>query len=282
MTAATVAAAELSENLRLDPALAAIASLGSGSKGNGTLVQIGGQRLLVDCGFGLRATQNRLQRLGLRPGDLSAILVSHEHSDHVQGVAALAHRFDIPVYASHGTLKAQQGKLYGHAFISDQPFQVAGVEVVPVTVPHDAREPTQFVFTADGTRVGVLSDLGHVTPHVTREFQGLDALLLEANHDRDLLAVGRYPASVKRRVGGNLGHLANEQAAALLADIAHPGLNVLIGHISAQNNRMDLLQALFEPLRAQLASLGYATQEEGHNWTLASSDALGPFALAQQ
>ena len=249
----------------------AIASLGSGSKGNGTLVQLAGELLLVDCGFGLRAVTQRLARLSLRPADLSAILVSHEHSDHMQGVAALAHRFNLPVYASHGTLRATAGKLFGRAFTSDEPFAINAVEVMPVTVPHDAREPTQFVFSANGVRVGVLSDLGHVTAHVCRHYQGLDALLLEANHDRDMLAAGRYPPSVKRRVGGDLGHLANEQALALLQQIAHPGLRVLLGHISGENNCMKRLAELFEPMRDELAALGYATQTEGHEWSAIDS-----------
>ncbi|MEM1229685.1 MAG: MBL fold metallo-hydrolase [Pseudomonadota bacterium] len=250
-----------------DRTVPAMASLGSGSKGNGTLVQLGGELLLVDCGFGLRAVTNRLARLALRPADLTAILVSHEHSDHMQGVAALAHRYNIPVYASHGTLRACAGKLFGRAFTSDEPFFINAVEVTPVTVPHDAREPTQFTFSADGVRMGVLSDLGHVTAHVSRAYRDLDVLLLEANHDRDMLASGRYPPSVKRRVGGDLGHLANEQALALLEQIAHPGLQEQLGNISGENNHMERLQQLFEPLRPRLAALGYATQGEGHGWT---------------
>ncbi len=265
-----------------DRARPAIASLGSGSKGNGTLVQLGGELLLVDCGFGLRAVTQRLARLSLRPADLSAILVSHEHSDHMQGVAALAHRFNIPVYASHGTLRATAGKLFGRAFTSDEPFAINAVEVMPVTVPHDAREPTQFVFRADGVSVGVLSDLGHVTAHVCRHYQGLDALLLEANHDRDMLAAGRYPPSVKRRVGGDLGHLANEQALALLQQIAHPGLRVLLGHISGENNCMNRLAELFEPMRGELADLGYATQAEGHDWRAIDAEAAAaPIVVAE-
>ena len=259
---------------RLDPAQPALASLGSGSKGNGTVVQLGGERLLVDCGFGLKATTQRLARLGLRPGDLSAILVSHEHSDHVHGVTMLAQKYDLPVYASHGTLRATRGKLYGTAFNSDQPFYINEVEVLPVTVPHDAREPTQFVFRADGLAIGVLSDLGHVTPHVVRHYQNLQGLLLEANHDRELLSRGRYPGSVKRRVGGDLGHLANEQALAMLTEVAHPGLNVVLGHISAENNDMSLLRDLFEPLRKDLFGLGYASQADGHGWTTVAPQSM--------
>lgn len=243
-----------------------LASLGSGSRGNGTLVRMGDSLILVDCGFGLRATTTRLARLGLRPGDLSAILVTHEHSDHVAGVAALAQRYGIPVWCSHGTLRAVRGELGARCFLSDQPFFIGDVEVRPVTVPHDAREPTQFVFAGAGRRLGVLSDLGCVTPHVVNQFQGCDALLLEANHDRDLLQRGRYPPSVKRRVASEQGHLSNGQTLDLLQQIEHAGLHLVLGHISLENNDMDLLQRLFEPFRPRLAALGYAAQDAGHGW----------------
>ena len=147
-----------------------IASLGSGSRGNGTLVAIGDAVFLVDCGFNLKQTEQRLARLQLSPGDLTAILVSHEHSDHIAGVTALAHRYQIPVYASFGTLKNGPQGFTCQAFDGDMPFELAGVTVNPVVVPHDAREPTQFVFEQDGKRIGVLSDLGFVTKHVVDQF----------------------------------------------------------------------------------------------------------------
>ncbi|MEM6708677.1 MAG: MBL fold metallo-hydrolase [Pseudomonadota bacterium] len=251
------------------PALG-FASLGSGSRGNGTLVRIGGELILVDCGFSVRVTVARLARFGLRPGDLSAILVTHEHADHIGGVAGLAQRYRIPVWCSHGTRRAVAGELSARCFLSDQPFSIGQVRVDPVAVPHDAREPTQFVFRyeAEGRaeQVGVLSDLGCITPHVTDRFSGCDGLMLEANHDPALLRAGRYPPSVKRRVASDLGHLSNEQSLGLLARIAHPKLHVVLGHISQQNNDMDLLKALFEPLRPQLGALGYAAQETGHRW----------------
>ncbi|MEM1432661.1 MAG: MBL fold metallo-hydrolase [Pseudomonadota bacterium] len=249
-----------------------LASLGSGSRGNGTLVRLGDELLLVDCGFNLKGTQQRLARLGLRPGDLTAILVTHEHADHIGGVAALAQRFGIPVWCSHGTQRAARGELPARSFLSDQPFTIGDVRVHPVTVPHDAREPTQFVFERDGYRLGVLSDLGCVTPHVIEQFQALDALLLEANHDRRLLMNGRYPASVKRRVASDQGHLSNEQSEALLKQLEHPRLKLVLGHISLENNDIDLLRRLFEPFRPRLAGLGYAAQDDGHDWIVVDTD----------
>jgi phosphoribosyl 1,2-cyclic phosphodiesterase len=245
---------------------AGIASIGSGSKGNGTVVSLAGANFLVDCGFSMRGTTARLRNLGLRPGDINAIFVSHEHSDHASGVAALAHKFAIPVFATHGTRKSVKGGLRANTLTPGQVLQVDGVDVLPVTVPHDAREPTQFVFSANGVRLGVLSDLGHCTPHVVESYQQLDGLLMEANHDRELLFAGRYPPSVQRRVAGDLGHLSNEQAAALLGHIAHPKLQVVIGHVSEQNNDLAKLAAVFAPLQSMVASLEFATQADGHPW----------------
>lgn len=242
------------------------ASLGSGSRGNGTVVCVGGALFLVDCGFTLKQTEKRLARLGLSAGDLDAIVVSHEHSDHISGVAALAHKYAIPVHASYGTLNS--GREISHAipFDGDSSFVCGDVLVKPVCVPHDAREPTQFVFESDSARIGVLSDLGCVTQHVIDQFKGCDYLLLEANHDRTMLRNGGYPQRLKARVGADHGHLSNEQAYALLADVAHPDLQVVIGHISEQNNCTERLRQVFAPLHAAVSSLQFATQEHGFDW----------------
>ena len=241
------------------------ASLGSGSRGNGTVVDIGGELFLVDCGFTLKQAERRLARLSVRPGDLSAILVTHEHSDHAAGVAALAHRYAVPVYASFGTLKAASG-LVGNVFDSHEPFRIGAVTVSPVIVPHDAREPTQFLFEHGGVRLGVVSDLGHVTPFVCDQYAGCDGLMMESNYDPAMLSGGRYPESVKRRIAGNLGHLSNTQAAGFLDSVAHGSLRVVVGHVSEQNNHPEHLQAAFEPLRDRVATLDYATQSAGVAW----------------
>jgi phosphoribosyl 1,2-cyclic phosphodiesterase len=244
--------------------LTGFASLGSGSRGNGTLVEIGGELFLVDCGFGLRQAERRLARLDVRPGDLSAILVTHEHSDHASGVALLSHRYHVPVFASYGTLKATG--IPGQAFDSHAPFQVGSVVVHPVIVPHDAREPTQFVFQHGTTRLGVVSDLGHVTPFVSEQFSGCHGLLMESNYDLPMLLGGRYPEPVKRRIAGTLGHLSNDQATGFLAAVAHADLQVVVGHVSEQNNHPDLLAEAFEPYRERVARLEFATQSEGIDW----------------
>lgn len=246
--------------------MTAFASLGSGSKGNGTLVRIGSEQILVDCGFSTKQAEARLDRLGVAPGDLSAILVTHEHSDHSRGVAALAYKYALPVYASYGTLKALGPKLVGTVIDSHNEFSVGDVSVIPVIVPHDTREPTQFVFEHCGVRVGVLSDLGQITAHVTERYMGCHGLMMEANHDRQMLMRGRYPERVKRRIASNLGHLSNEQAVAFLDAVANPLLQVVVGHVSQENNHLDLLEACFAPLRSKVRELRFANQHDGIAW----------------
>lgn len=244
------------------------ASLGSGSRGNGTVVEIGGETILVDCGFTLKQAESRFKTLELRPADLSAILVTHEHSDHIGGVGALAYKYAIPVFASYGTLQSarKNSAVVGRAINTHEPFQIGEVEVQPVVVPHDAREPTQFVFRHDGISIGVVSDLGCVTPFVIEQFSSLDGLLMESNYDLNMLMRGRYPERVKRRIASDLGHLSNDQAAQFLAAIAHPDLAVVVGHVSEENNHQDLLTEAFKGQRGLVRSLEFATQDEGAGW----------------
>lgn len=248
------------------PAGPALASLGSGSKGNGTLVRLGDQLLLVDCGFTLKQVEFRLNRLGLRGGDLTGIFVSHEHSDHISGVAGLAHKYRLPIYASYGTAAARDIGLKVTVFDAHQPLQVGDVQANPVVVPHDAREPTQFVFQHQDCRVGVLSDIGSLTPHVVSSFENCDLLLLEANHDLGMLARGRYPERLKRRVGGDHGHLNNQQAAAFLERVANPRLKVMLGHVSQQNNDPAIVDEVFDPLRGSVGAMIQACQDYGGDW----------------
>ena len=246
------------------------ASLGSGSKGNATLVSDGETHLLIDCGFGLKEVERRLGRLGLHPRQLDALLVTHEHGDHLRGVGPLARKHDVPVYMTPGTWMAgRTGELPRRVWITPQsPLHIKGIEIDPVTVPHDAREPVQFRLTAGDRRLGLLTDLGYPSHHVVEAFQGCDALVLECNHDVHLLETGPYPPSLKRRVAGRWGHLANEQAAWLLQRLGLERLqHIVCSHLSEHNNRPELARQALDPLLDGDASrLTVAAQEAGLDW----------------
>lgn len=245
------------------------ASLGSGSRGNGTVVQAGETLLLVDCGFSLRETEARLSRLGLQPSALGAVLVTHEHGDHCQGVRVLANRYDLPVYMTAGTARSPLliEVKQRHIVAADVVFAVGEVSVQPVPVPHDAAEPVQFIFNRAGRRLGVLTDLGTITPHVRDQYRDCDALVLESNHCVDMLARGSYPPSLKMRVGGRFGHLNNHQAADLLQDVERTRLqHLVIAHMSDKNNSLDRVQAALQQAVEGMRNVLYACQEEGFGW----------------
>ncbi len=247
------------------------AYLGSGSQGNGLVIEVGGSRVLLDCGFTLKDTVFRLARLGLSPEDLSAIVVTHEHDDHVGGVGRLARRFKLPVWITHGTLRESAALLGGvdvRLVEGFRPFAVGDVLVQPFPVPHDAGEPAQYVFSDGAVRLGVLTDVGESTRHVEVMLSGCDALALECNHDRDMLWGGPYPASLKERVGGRLGHLDNASAATLLAALDRTRLKHLVAvHLSQQNNTPDLArQALSDALGCTPDWIGVADQADGLDW----------------
>ncbi|WP_339899381.1 MBL fold metallo-hydrolase [uncultured Gilvimarinus sp.] len=246
-----------------------VASLGSGSRGNATLVEWSDGALLIDCGFSVKETSARLQRLGKSGTDLSAIIVTHEHTDHIKGVAALARRFNLPVYMTPGTYHSRDlGTLPKlHLIEAYQSFALGALMVEPVAVPHDAREPAQFIFSCGGLRLGVLTDLGTVSPHVEDRYQDCDALVLEANHDPMMLAGGPYPPSLKNRVGGPWGHLSNQQAAGFLARIDRSRLQYLvIAHISQKNNSVERARETLLPVTADIPEVIYACQDEGFGW----------------
>jgi len=248
------------------------ASLGSGSSGNALLVEAGRTRVLLDCGFGLADIRARLARVGVDAADLDAILVTHEHEDHAGGVARLARRGEIPVYLTYGTLRAMgaDGDAIPDARLIDShaPFAIGDIEVRPFPVPHDAREPAQFVFSDGASCLGVLTDVGDSTPHIAQMLSGLEALVLECNHDRAMLAGGPYPPGLKQRIGGRLGHLDNETAANLVRDLDCSRLrHVVAAHLSQQNNTPELARsALAGALGCAPEWITVATQEEGFGW----------------
>lgn len=250
-------------------------NLGSGSSGNATVVEATAgahtTRLLVDCGFSLRALDRRLAQAGLEAGQLSAIFVTHEHSDHIGCVRALALRERIPVWMSHGTWLASGASDFDgllRTATHDHPIDLVDLCVHPFTVPHDARDPLQLHCTDGATRLGLVTDLGHASAEVATQLAGCHALLLECNHDPDLLAASRYPPFLKRRVGGPHGHLANADAAALAQMLKHDGLGpVVAAHLSVRNNHPDLAKAsLASALNRPPAEIPVADALTGSPW----------------
>lgn len=246
------------------------ASLGSGSRGNATLVEAGSTLVMIDCGFSCRETERRLSRLGRTAADLSAVLITHEHGDHVRGVPLLARKYDLPVWMTRGTQRVMRDNAMPRLqfFNGHTPFSIDGLQVSPFTVPHDAQEPCQFVFEFQARRLGVLTDTGRMTPHIVECLDACDALLLECNHDADMLATGPYSTRLKQRVGGPLGHLSNAQAGRLLSQLDCSRLQHLVAaHLSDSNNRPELAQAeLARVLDCEADWIGVARQEAGLDW----------------
>jgi phosphoribosyl 1,2-cyclic phosphodiesterase len=247
------------------------ASLGSGSRGNCLLVESGSTRILIDAGFGPRETKRRLERLGVGVADINAVLITHEHSDHIGGAYACGSRFDWKVLMTAGTCSAsRQGAadVSVRLFDSHQPFDFGDLSVQPYPVPHDAREPVQFVIGDGSVRLGVLTDAGHVTPHMVSMLNGCDAIVLECNHDAILLANGSYSQALKRRIAGALGHLDNLAAGSLMAQIDRTRLrHVIAAHLSEQNNTPELARdALSRPLNCAPEWIGVASQHAGFDW----------------
>jgi len=250
-------------------------SLGSGSGGNATVVEAGRgpttRRLLIDCGFSLRELTARLARVGLGCDDLDAVFVTHEHGDHIGCATTLARRHQLPLWMSRGTWRAiGEPELAGLLqFARDgTAIDLGELLLTPFTVAHDAQEPLQLRCSDGARHLGVLTDLGSSTAHALSHLQGLDALLLECNHDRHMLAASRYPASLKARVGGRFGHLSNDVAAHILTACRHSGLKHLVAaHLSAENNTPALARAaLASAWGAAPEDVVVADQRDGFAW----------------
>ena len=251
-------------------------SVGSGSTGNATLIEATAgsriTRVLVDCGFSLRELDTRLARAGVPAAALAGVFVTHEHGDHVGCAVSLSRRHGIPLYMSRGTWRAigepDAADVSVH-FVRDMtPVTVGELELTPYTVPHDAREPLQLTCTDGDSKLGILTDAGCTTAHLVEQLQACSALLLECNHDEQMLQASRYPPSLKARIAGRLGHLSNSTAAEILAACRHPALrHVVAAHLSEQNNTpARAAAALASALGCRAEDIVVAAPDRGFEW----------------
>lgn len=247
------------------------ACLGSGSRGNSWVVACGETRVLLDAGFSGRETCRRLALLGIAPERLGAILLTHEHGDHVCGVGILARRFKLPVFASPGTLHAIRGLGPFPALrpvLPGETVVIGDLALRPFSVPHDATQPCAYAFTDGVRRLGIVTDLGCPAPDVADALHRSHALVLECNHDAELLMTGSYPWSLKQRIRADTGHLSNTQSAALLSMLKHAALRtVAAAHLSAENNAPSLARAALAGVLGCAASeIDVADQYVGLSW----------------
>jgi phosphoribosyl 1,2-cyclic phosphodiesterase len=222
--------------------------LASGSSGNAAFVATERTRILVDAGLSVKELTRRLALAGEEPERLSAVLVTHEHSDHVAGLARLVRRYRVPVFATHCTAPALA---WGDFTPTVETFQagarlsVGDIDVHSFTVPHDAADPVGFCFHAEGIKIGLATDLGYITENVKVHLRGTHVLLLESNHDLDMLKVGPYPWSVKQRVMSRVGHLSNACMSDFLVSDWQPAApNLVLGHLSEHNNHPEIVRLI--------------------------------------
>ncbi len=221
--------------------------LGSGSKGNATFVESGQTRLLIDAGFSGKEIERRLAEIGVGAETLSAILITHEHGDHIKGAAILSRRFRLPVFVNNQTLAAAGSVLDNlqqcHAFVTGETFVFQDFQIHPFAISHDAADPVGFLLSNGLVFLGYCTDTGLVSKLMQHRLSNCHGLVLEANHDPELLRNGPYPPALQQRVRGKTGHLANVEAAVFLRDILHDGLeHVVLSHLSETNNRPHLAQ----------------------------------------
>ena len=238
-----------------------VSVLASGSRGNCALVATTATRILVDAGLSGRETYKRLRALGERVEEISAILITHEHSDHVAGLQRLATKLNVPVFLTAPTHDAwsravrdnndDQGAIpelpKSEHFSAGRGFRVGDIEVMPFTIPHDAADPVGFTFRAEGVKIGFATDLGYMPASVRDHLRGCSVLVIESNHDLEMLRSGSYPWSVKQRVMSRVGHLSNESLAEFFSGDYDGGAEYLIlAHLSEQNNHPEIARAAAE------------------------------------
>jgi phosphoribosyl 1,2-cyclic phosphodiesterase len=260
-----------------------VSVLASGSRGNSTVIESSQARILVDAGISCRETFKRLKLIGLDPRQLSAIVITHEHSDHVYGLATLAKKLNVPVFMTGATHQAWARSLRDEAgeppklarleiFSAGRSFQIADVTVSAFTIPHDAADPVGFTFRAEGTKIAVATDLGYIPASVCDHLRKCDVLVVESNHDLEMLRVGPYPWSVKQRVMSRVGHLSNESLAQFFAKDYDGGASyIVLAHLSEQNNHPEVAR------RAAESALGPQRTLLQNQLMLAAQDAPTDF-----
>ena len=249
-------------------------SLGSGSSGNSFVVQDNVTTLLIDCGFGLKETVTRLNRYGIKPGELNAILLTHEHEDHIKGAFSFSNKYKVPIYLSHGTFTMCKKKInvsYDINFNiinSFQSFMINDIEVTPIPVPHDAREPFQFKFNSKLKSIAIITDLGFITKHLIKNLKEINALVIEFNHDKNMLIDSDYPQSLKDRVSGLYGHLENMESIKLLRSINYKSIKwIAAAHLSKNNNNEKLVRTLIaDATHKEHESIKIIDQVNGMDW----------------
>ena len=256
----------------------------SGSSGNAIYVGCGDTHILVDAGLSGTRIVNELAKIGLHPSQLSAILVTHEHSDHAQGVGILSRKFHLPIYATEGTWDGMGGKIgsvdahFRCILQPEQDFYMGGMNIMPFTTPHDANQPGGYVFESAGGKFAIATDLGCIKKGWFNHVRGADAVLLESNYDPDMLQAGPYPYDLKRRILGNRGHLCNDDAGSCALELVKAGArHIVLGHLSKENNFPELARRCTEDALAA----GGALVGEDVRLDVASRDGVtGIFAVS--
>jgi len=224
----------------------------SSSKGNCTYIESDNLRLLVDIGVSCKRVVDALNQIGVAPETINAILVTHEHSDHVSGLKVFLKKYPIPVFATNGTLRGikEMPQELAHPFTPNHEFQIEGLTVFPFSIPHDANEPCGYTFFNKTEKVTVATDLGHINLDLLNIMEKSNTILLESNHDVNMLRTGKYPYSLKQRIIGNFGHLSNATSAKTVEYLIKKGTkNFILAHLSEENNFPDLA---LETVRSQL------------------------------
>lgn len=243
-------------------------SLRSSSRGNSTLIFTNTTKILADCGISCRMAVSALSDIGISPNEVNAVFVTHEHSDHTKGIELFSKKFDVPVYANSATWNRMRTSLSGVAeknirIIEEESVKVGDINVCAFAIPHDAANPVGYTFVSGSEKVSVATDMGTVNDYILDALRGSDKILLEANHDTGLLAMGSYPEPLKRRIKSDRGHLCNEKAGEVALSLLKCGTKkFLLGHLSRENNNPDLAYVTVREILSQSGA------KEGKDFTL--------------